>query len=109
MYNHSKLVSLLFIRSMKTKDFCKLADISSGNLSDWKSGRSKPSLEAIERIANVLDCNIDYLVDRCEEYETYDKLLDNDILKMINALDEKGSTIVKAEIYKQYDRINNQI
>lgn len=40
----------------------KATTISSGNISDWKSGRSKPALESLIKIANHFDCSVDYLL-----------------------------------------------
>ena len=38
--------------------------ISSGNISDWKSGRSKPSAETLIKIADYFECSVDYLLGR---------------------------------------------
>lgn len=38
--------------------------ISSGNISDWKSGRSKPNAETLIKIAEYFSCSVDYLLGR---------------------------------------------
>lgn len=43
--------------------------ISTGNISDWKSGRSVPSAQKLDVLANYLDCSVDYLLGRSEEKE----------------------------------------
>lgn len=43
--------------------------ISTGNISDWKSGRSVPSAQKLDILANYLDCSVDYLLGRTEEKE----------------------------------------
>lgn len=40
--------------------------ISSGNLSDWKNGRSLPSAVNLSALADYLDCSIDYLLGRTD-------------------------------------------
>ncbi len=48
----------------------KLSDdtgISTGNISDWKSGRCLPSINALITIANYLNISIDYLVGRTDD------------------------------------------
>lgn len=40
----------------------KATAIYSGNISDWKSGRCKPALESLIKIANHFDCSVDYLL-----------------------------------------------
>lgn len=40
--------------------------ISTGNISDWKSGRSLPTAVKLDIIADYLDCSIDYLLGRTD-------------------------------------------
>lgn len=54
-------------------EISKATGISSGNISDWKSGRSNPKPEALIKIAEALDCSVDYLLSRTDN----PKLVDN--------------------------------
>lgn len=48
----------------------KLSDdigISTGNISDWKSGRCCPSVNALITIADYLDISVDYLIGRIDD------------------------------------------
>lgn len=45
-------------------EISKATGISSGNISDWKSGRSKPNAETLVKIADYFDCSVDYLLGR---------------------------------------------
>jgi transcriptional regulator with XRE-family HTH domain len=47
-----------------------LAEITPSTLPDWKSGRSKPKADKLVKIARVLGCEIEDLVD--EEVERVD-------------------------------------
>ena len=38
--------------------------ISTGNLSDWAKGRCLPSAEKLEKLADYLNCSVDYLLGR---------------------------------------------
>lgn len=58
----------------KSEELSKNTGISSGNISDWKSGRSKPGLESLIKIADHFECSIDYLLDRTNEREVNYKL-----------------------------------
>lgn len=40
----------------------KATGISSGNICDWKSGRSKPNAETLVKVANYFECSVDYLL-----------------------------------------------
>lgn len=42
--------------------------ISNGNISDWKNGRSMPTAIKLDVLANYLDCSVDYLLGRTNEY-----------------------------------------
>lgn len=50
----------------------KLSDatgISTGNISDWKNGRSMPTAIKLDILANYLDCSVDYLLGRTDNPE----------------------------------------
>lgn len=53
----------------KSEELSKNTGISTGNISDWKSGRSKPGMESLIKIANYFECSVDYLLDRTDERE----------------------------------------
>lgn len=48
----------------KNAELAKKTGISTGNISDWKSGRSKPSAETLVNIAECYNCSVDYLLGR---------------------------------------------
>lgn len=43
--------------------------ISTGNISDWKSGRSLPTAVKLDILADYLDCSVDYLLGRTDNPE----------------------------------------
>lgn len=47
----------------------KATGISSGNICDWKSGRSKPNAETLVKVANYFECSVDYLLGRTNTKE----------------------------------------
>ena len=63
----SNLFKLLAEREISTKKLSDDTGISTGNISDWKSGRSQPSINALITIADYLNISLDYLVGRTEE------------------------------------------
>lgn len=73
------LFILLAERKISAKKLSDDTGISTGNISDWKSGRNQPSINALITIANYLNVSIDYLVGRTEEKqfvsETQQKLI----------------------------------
>lgn len=67
MLNVDILFSLLEKRNIKQSDLSKATGISTGNISDWKKGKSFPSAEKLVLIADFLGCSTDYLLGRIDE------------------------------------------
>lgn len=58
------LFTLLANKKITQSELSKATGISTGNISDWKKGKSFPSAEKLVLIANYLDCSTDYLLGR---------------------------------------------
>lgn len=54
-------------RGTKPNPVAKAVNISSGLISKWKSTSTLPSGENLTKIANYLDCSVDYLLGRTDE------------------------------------------
>lgn len=57
-------------RNITAKELSEKTGISAGNISDWKSGRSYPKAEALNKIADYLDVSVDYLLGRTDSPTT---------------------------------------
>ena len=88
-------------RGFTAKKIADATGISTGNISDWKSGRSSPSVLKLEQIADFLDCSIDYLVGRTDHPEPNSKIRDEDqeLLAAVHQLDarDQGKVLGYAE------------
>lgn len=51
---------------LNAKTVSNATGISTGNISDWKSGRSLPTATKLVVLADYLDCSIDYLLGRTD-------------------------------------------
>lgn len=49
-------------KGISAKQLSNDTGISTGNISDWKNGRSNPSISALLVISNYLDVSVDYLL-----------------------------------------------
>ena len=49
-------------RGISAKELSERTGISSGNISDWKSGRSTPKADALIKIASILNVSVNYAV-----------------------------------------------
>ena len=74
-------------RKTNAKKISEDTGISTGNISDWKSGRSMPSASKLDVLADYLDCSVDYLLGRTDaptapmansEFDTLYNQLDNE-------------------------------
>lgn len=61
------LFTVIDERGITISQLAKEIGISQGNISDWKSGKCLPSLNALIKIADYLNISLDYLVGRTEE------------------------------------------
>lgn len=95
-YNNSKIPFLFEILERKGISGSQLAagiGVSTGNIFDWKSGRSTPKLEAICKIADYLGCSTDYLLGRTSEQSFSSADITADEKKLIsyyNSLNDEG-------------------
>ena len=82
----------------------KLSDdtgISSGNISDWKSGRSMPTALKLVILADYLGCSIDYLLGRTDDPESH--------IDKFAFLDERDHELVSSIIEKSYARSRSDV
>lgn len=66
MANINNLFTRIVELNLTAKKVSEATGISTGNLSDWKGGRCLPSADKLEKLADYLDCSIDYLLGRTD-------------------------------------------
>lgn len=63
-------VNNLFIRmdemGISGSNVSEATRISTGNISDWKAGKCLPSADKLVKLADYLDCSVDYLLGRTD-------------------------------------------
>ncbi len=96
-----KLFELMEKRKISATELSKAIGVSSGNISDWKSGRSSPSFERLSDIANFLDVTTDFLLELSSEVEM------NHIQKY-RTLDEEGRENVDDVLEVEYKRCTEE-
>ena len=67
-----RILELLHERGITQKQLAEAIKVSTGNISDWKAGKAKPSIEVLSRIAEYFGVSIDYLVGRTDVPNTAD-------------------------------------
>lgn len=67
MINLDNLFKRISDLNLNAKKISEITGISSGNISDWKKGRSFPSASKLNTLANCLNCSVDYLLGRTND------------------------------------------
>lgn len=71
---------------------------STGNVADWKSGRSAPSIDKLPLIADYLDVSVDYLLGRSEPAVLTLDPESKEILDMYGSLTPEQQNFIKITI-----------
>lgn len=81
-YENSKIPRLfetMAKKRIKAKDISEATGISSGNISDWKSGKSVPSGDRLVKLADFLEVSVPYLLGSDEDENALDLTIQNEI------------------------------
>ena len=54
-------------RGLNAKRLSEATGTSTGNISDWKNGRSVPNAVSLVKLADYFGCSVDYLLGRTEK------------------------------------------
>ena len=57
-----RIFELMKQYNLSAKEFANKVGISQGNVTDWKTGRAKPSVSSLAKIANCFGISVDYLL-----------------------------------------------
>lgn len=65
-----RILELVKESGLTAKEFAEGANIAGGSITDWKTGRSKPSVESLQKIAKYANVQIEWLTGD-SEFKTY--------------------------------------
>lgn len=97
----TKIPNLFVIMTKKgisQKQLAKNIGASTGNVADWKSGRSAPSIDKLPLIADYLEVSVDYLLGRSEPAAPTLDPESAEILDMYGALTAEQQQFIKITI-----------
>ena len=66
MANIDNLFKIMAEKRVSQKELAVAINASTGNVSDWKKGRSFPSAQKLDEAATFLECSVDYLLGRTD-------------------------------------------
>lgn len=67
MVNIDNLFKMISERGITQSKLAENTSISTGNISDWKKGKSMPSAIKLDELATYFNCSVDYLLGRTDE------------------------------------------
>lgn len=57
-----RVFQLIEENNFTAKEFADIVGLSAGNITDWKTGRAKPSIESLKKISSSFNVNIEWLL-----------------------------------------------
>ena len=81
-------------KGLTKSQVAKDTGISSGNISDWKNGRSMPTAIKLDVLATYLDVSVDYLLGRTDNPQGINQINTGDVgnYSNVNVHNEKKTT-----------------
>lgn len=99
MGNVDKILELVKESGLTAKEFAENAGIAGGSITDWKTGRSKPSIDSLKKIATYANVDINWLVGLAYFKSEAEHIeLMNQSLDIILGLEKKECYILEADI-----------
>ncbi len=71
-----RILELVDESGLTAKEYAINAGLGAGNITDWKTGRSKPSVESLQKIAKYANVQLEWLTGD-SEFKTYQKAIEN--------------------------------
>lgn len=62
---------MLMAEKISASKLSRDTNISTGNISDWKSGRSMPTSNKLDILADYFDCSVDYILGRTDNLDLH--------------------------------------
>lgn len=111
MARFNNIFLLMEEKGIQAKELSEMTGISPGNISDWKSGRSAPKADTLIKIADYLNCSVDYLLGRDDKHNPNQLPEDNFIYKKINIYEafnrDDTTKLYACHIFEAYNELCN--
>lgn len=104
MYEFTRIQTMLDMKGVNMREMCDYIGASSGNVSDWKSGRSHPTVDKYVKMADYFGTTVDYLTGR-EEMPKASTPDAQELLRIFNDADREGKTMILAAAFKEKRRM----
>lgn len=82
---YEKFLKLLELHNLKPADVARATGIYTSTFSDWKSGRSKPKMEKLQKIADYFGVPVSYFTDEEPLSTTENKKTPKDLKRLLES------------------------
>ena len=101
---YNRIMEQTTLKGMSGKELGSLLGLKKSPLTDWKNGKSSPTLDQIVMMCEVFATSSDYLIyGKSSSFLTDDQA---ELLSTYNQLDSRGRHRVHTIIYEEIDRMN---
>lgn len=87
----SRILKIIKESKLTAKDFAKNAGIAGNSITDWKTGRSKPSVNALRKISKTYKVQLEWLTGD-SKYRTKEDEFNNFKQKEVQKANERFKT-----------------
>lgn len=87
-------------KGVKDADIAKCTDITKSTFSDWKTGRSTPKNDKLQKIADYFEVSLDYLINGENANDKFEKEQDNTQKLLIKIQQDKKMINTIEKFYK---------
>ena len=81
---YEKFLKLLELHNVKPADVARATGIYTSTFSDWKSGRSKPKMEKLQKIADYFGVPVSYFTDEEPKEDNFSAREQRDIKRTLD-------------------------
>jgi len=78
-----RMRKLMELKELSPSELADQADLARSTLTQFLAGNTKPSADALVKLADMLDASIDYLLGRSDESELADLLRHEKIIELV--------------------------
>lgn len=107
-----RILKLMKERNMTAKELAQRLNIGSGTVSEWKKGKTRPSVEHVRKLSELFGVSTDYLINgtvrtaHVFSSEDADSVIDNTMLDVFSRLTTEHRNAVRDFFYmciREYD------
>ncbi|MBQ9949683.1 MAG: helix-turn-helix transcriptional regulator [Clostridia bacterium] len=111
-----RILELMKAHNMTAKELAQRLNIGSGTVSEWKKGKTRPSVEHVRKLSELFGVSTDYIINgtvrtaHVFSADDADSIIDNTMLDVFSRLTAEHRDAVRDFLYmciREYDNNSN--